>query len=162
MDLVATYPLELFGGSIGTTMLMFAGNWNDTKINLDSIDTNVITALQKHQLEEVEPEFRFSLMASHTWGAWHLLTRLHYYDDFTERHQDNDAQPIYAHARALLDIEASYMFRNGLEFAAGADNLLDTYPTRNRYARDYGQKYPVTSPYGHNGGFYYLRASYSF
>ena len=162
IDLVATYPLELFGGSIGTTMLTFAGNWNDTKINLDSINSQVIGSLRKHQLEELEPEFRFSLMADHTWGPWRFLTRLHYYDDFTERHQDIDTQPIYAHARALLDIEASYMFQNGLGFAAGVDNLLDTYPTKNRYARDYGQKYPVASPYGYNGGFYYFRASYSF
>ena len=162
LDLVATYPLELFGGSIGTTLLTLVGNWNDTKINLDSIDSNVITSLQKHQIEGIEPEFRFSLMADHIWGPWRLLARLHYYDDFTERHQDIDSQPIYAHARALLDVEASYTFRNSLTLAAGVDNLFDTYPTKNPYARDYGQKYPVASPYGYNGGFYYFRASYAF
>ena len=163
VDMVATYPLELFGGSIGRTMFTFAGNWNDTKINLDSIDSNVITSLQKHQLRGIEPEFRLSLMADHMWGPWRLLSRLHYYDDFTERHQDIDTQPIYAHARALLDLEASYTFFDlGLTMAVGADNLFDTYPTKNRYARDYGQKYPVASPYGYNGGFYYVRAAYAF
>ena len=161
IDLVASYPLNLFRGRFGRTVWTLVGNWNDTKINLDSIDTNVIGSLRKHQLEELEPEFRFSLTADHTWRAWRLLSRLHYYDDFTERHQNNDAQPIYAHARVLLDLEVSYpVFDLGLTLAAGAHNLLNTYPTRNPYSRAYGQKYPNTSPYGYNGGFYYLRASF--
>ena len=48
--------------------------------------------------------------------------------------------------------------------AVGADNLLDTYPTKvgrlHRDAYDAGQKYPVASPYGYNGGFYYFRAGF--
>ena len=123
--------------------------------------------MRKVQVEDIEPEFRFSLMADHTWGSWRFLSRLHYYDGFTEPYQDYKINPpIYARARALLDLEASYMFDFGLIVAAGVDNLLDTYPTkvkrvhRNEY--DAGQKYPVASPYGYNGGFYYFRASYSF
>jgi iron complex outermembrane receptor protein len=167
IDLVATYSLELFGGRTGTTLLTLAGNWNDTNLNLDSINSQVINSVRKVQVEDVEPEFRFSLMADHTWGPWRFLSRLHYYDGFTEPYQDYKLNPpIYARARALLDLEASYMFDFGLIVAAGVDNLLDTYPTkvkrvhRNEY--DAGQKYPVTSPYGYNGGFYYFRASYSF
>ncbi len=167
LDLVATYPLELFGGSIGRTMLTFAGNWNDTNLNLDSINSQVINSVRKVQVEDIEPEFRFSLMADHTWGSWRFLSRLHYYDGFTEPYQDYKINPpLYARARALLDLEASYMFDFGLILAAGVDNLFDTYPTkvkrvhRNEY--DAGQKYPVASPYGYNGGFYYFRASYEF
>ncbi len=167
LDLVATYPLELFGGSIGRTMLTFAGNWNDTNLNLDSINSQVINSVRKVQVEDIEPEFRFSLMADHTWGSWRFLSRLHYYDGFTEPYQDYKINPpLYARARALLDLEASYMFDFGLILAAGVDNLFDTYPTkvkrvhRNEY--DAGQKYPVASPYGYNGGFYYFRAAYAF
>ena len=32
-------PWNLFDGRFGTTLLTFAGNWNDTKLNLDSIDS---------------------------------------------------------------------------------------------------------------------------
>ena len=49
-----------------------------------------------------------------------------------------------------------------MTLAFGAQNLLDTYPTRNKYAGRHGMKYPVVSPYGYNGGFYYLRTSYAF
>ena len=167
IDLVATYPLDLFSDRIGTTLLTFAGNWNDTKLNLDSIDAQVIDSVRKVQVEEIEPEFRFSLMADHTWGPWRLLARLHYYDQFTEPYQDYFISPsLRPKARALLDLEASYTFAFGMTVAVGADNLLDTYPTKvgrlHRDAYDAGQKYPVASPYGYNGGFYYFRASYAF
>ncbi len=159
IDLIATYPLELFGGGIGTTLLTFAGNWNDTKINLDSINPNVVGALRKHQIEEHDPQFRFSLMADHEWGAWRFLARLHYYHDFTEW-QNIGSDHIYSHARVLLDMEASYTFDFGITVAAGAENLFDKYPTKNPYRRSYGQTYPVISPYGYSGGFYYFRAGF--
>ncbi len=44
----------------------------------------------------------------------------------------------------------------------GTQNLFDMYPTKSKYAGRHGMKYPVVSPYGYNGGLYYLRASYSF
>ena len=165
VDLVATYPLRLFGDRYGTTLLTFAGNWNDTKLNLDSINSQVIDSVRKVQVEEIEPEFRFSLMADHTWGAWRGLLRLHYYDQFTEPYQDYFTSPsLRPKARALLDLEASYTFDFGMTVAVGAENLLDTYPTKvgrlHRDAYDAGQKYPVASPYGYNGGFYYFRAGF--
>ena len=163
IDLVATYPLELFGGNIGRTMLTFAGNWNDTNLNLESI-SEVIMSVRKVQIEDTEPEFRFSLMADHSWGNWRFLSRLQYYDGFTEPYQEIRNNNIYAKPRALLDLEASYFFDFGVTLAAGVDNLFDTYPTKirakHRSGYDAGQKYPNTSPYGFNGGFYYFRAAY--
>ena len=167
IDLVATYPLELFGGNIGRTMLTFAGNWNDTNLNLDSFDSSLILPVRTIQVEDGEPEFRFSLMADHSWGNWRFLSRLQYYDAFVEPYQDYGlTPPIYAKSRALLDLEASYFFDFGVTLAAGVDNLFDTYPTKLRPEHrksngyDAGQKYPNTSPYGFNGGFYYFRAAY--
>ena len=106
-------------------------------------------------------------MADHSWGNWRFLSRLQYYDAFVEPYQDFVTNPsIYAKSRALLDLEASYFFDFGVTLAAGVDNLFDTYPTRLRPEHrkgngyDAGQKYPNTSPYGFNGGFYYFRAAY--
>ena len=157
VDVVATYPLELLGGS---TLFTFAGNWNNTEI--DSFNPAIIDpAVQLRQLEDSEPQFRFSLMADHVQGAWRFLTRLHYYDDFTELQGGFDpSEKIYAHARLLVDLEVSYTFADAVTIAVGAQNLFDTYPTRNPYAGGAGQKYPVISPYGFSGGFYYLRAGF--
>ena len=156
-DLVATYALEGLGGE---TVLTFAGNWNDTQV--DTFNPRFVDpAVKLRQLEDALPELRFSLMADHFWGPWRFLTRLHYYDDFTTVHELVAEQTIRSHARLLVDLEASYTLGSGVTLAAGAQNLFDTYPTRNPY-RHSGAKYSALSPYGFSGGLYYLRASYAF
>ena len=157
VDLVATYALEGLGGE---TMLTFAGNWNDTQIDTFN-PLFVDPAVKLRQTEDALPEFRFSLMADHFRGPWRFLTRLHYYDDFTTVHELVAEQTIRSRARLLVDLEASYTLGVGLTLAVGAQNLFDTYPTRNPY-RHSGAKYSALSPYGFSGGLYYLRASFSF
>ena len=156
VNVVATCPLDWFGGR---TAFTFAGNWNNSKV-----DTHGPALRDYHvaHIEEIDPEFRFTLSADHRWGPWRLLSRLRYYDDF---HSFPGLSTLrnrtHAKARALLDLEASYTFLNtGLTLAFGAQNLFDTYPTKNRGAAVFGEKYPVTSPYGFNGGFYYARAGF--
>ena len=162
IDLVATYPLETFAGS---TLFTFVGNWNRTGV--DSRNPAIIDDKRVRQLEDNLPEFRFSLTSDHTWGPWRFLTRLHFYDGFYTAHLDSADLPIQAGERWLLDAELSYTFLN-LPFlgtptlAFGAENLFDQYPRRNPYARIAGAKYPGSSPYGFNGGFYYLRAGFEF
>ncbi len=168
VDVVATYPLQTVAGD---TLFTFVGNWNDTEV--DRFDPNVIGSLRLLQLEEALPEFRFSLMADHTWGPWRLLTRLHFYDEFFEPHLDSanpDGSPTFpidAGERWLVDMELSYTLMNlpfvrATTLAFGVENLFDTYPRRNPYAGVVGAKYPESSPYGFNGGFYYLRAAFEF
>ena len=100
-----------------------------------------------------------------SYGPWRLLTRLHFYDGFYAAYLRD--LPIEAGERWLVDAELSYTLTN-LPFmgvatlAFGAENLFDRYPARNPYARLAGAKYPASSPYGFNGGFYYLRASFEF
>ena len=158
VDLVATYPLETFAGS---TLFTFVGNWNKTRV--DSRNPTIIDAGRVRQLEDNLPEFRFSLTSDHTYGPWRLLTRLHFYDGFYTAHLGD--LPIEAGERWLVDAELSYRFLNlpfvgMLTLAFGAENLFDQYPARNPYARLAGAKYPASSPYGFNGGFYYLRAGF--
>ncbi len=162
VDLVATYPLETFAGS---TLFTFVGNWNDTKV--DSRNPTIINNRRVRQLEDNLPEFRFSLTSDHTWGPWRFLTRLHFYDGFYTAHLDSEDLPIETSERWLMDAELSYTFLNlpfmvAATLALGAENLFDQYPARNPHARLVGWKYPGPSPYGFNGGFYYLRAGFEF
>ena len=160
VDLVATYPLETF---VGSTLFTFVGNWNKTKV--DSRNPTIIDDGRVRQLEDNLPEFRFSLTSDHTYGPWRLLTRLHFYDGFYAAYLRD--LPIQAGERWLMDAELSYTFMNlpvmgMLTLAFGAENLFDQYPARNPYARLAGAKYPASSPYGFNGGFYYLRTGFEF
>ncbi len=161
VDVVATYPLHTFTGQ---TLLTFVGNWTDTQV--DSFNPDIINPRRRRQYEDALPEFRFSLTADHTWGPWRFLTRLHYYDGFFEDIVEAGLTSINGE-RWLTDMELSYTFRNlpfmqMATFALGAENLFDQYPRRSRWAPVLGNKYPPNSPYGFNGGFYYLRASFEF
>jgi len=66
----------------------------------------------------------------------------------------------------------SYQALEHVRVSAGAVNLLNRYPNKINSTREYyydqakfnsavGQ-YPSFSPFGFDGGFYYVRASYSF
>ena len=161
VDVVATYPLET---AVGHTVFTLVGNWNDSEI--DSFNPDIININKQRMIEGNLPEFRFSLMADHTWGPWRFLTRLHYYDGFFEDHVGSNL-PITVGDRFLMDAELSYTFLNlpfmsAATIAFGAENLFDQHPRRNPYAQLVGAKYPESSPYGFNGGFYYLRASLEF
>ena len=166
LDLVATYPLTT---AAGDTRFIFVGNWNKTEV--DSRNDKIIGDRQVIQLEEKLPQFRFTLTADHSYGPWRLLTRLHFFDDFRSYPADVQSWGFRSGERWLMDIEASYTFLNvpfmqAVTLAAGAENVFDQYPRRVPYegggGSGVGMKYPEASPYGFNGGFYYLRAGFEF
>ena len=166
LDLVATYPLAT---AAGDTRFIFVGNWNKTEV--DSRNPAIISDRNVIQLEEKLPQFRFTLTADHSYGPWRLLTRLHFFDDFRSYPADVQSWGFRSGERWLMDIEASYTFMNipfmqAVTLAAGAENVFDQYPRRVPYkdggGEGVGMKYPEASPFGFNGGFYYLRAGFEF
>ena len=162
VDVVATYPLHSMAG---LTQFTFVGNWNKTEV--DSRTPAFIDDQLVRQLEEGLPQFRFSLTADHNYGPWRLLSRVYLYDRFRDYPTDDSKAGFNAGERFLLDLELSYTFLNlplmgSATIAFGAENVFDQYPRRNPKGPDAGLKYPETSPYGFNGGFYYARAGFEF
>jgi iron complex outermembrane receptor protein len=72
----------------------------------------------------------------------------------------------------ITNLEVGFQFTDRLKLAAGAQNLFNTFPdkmnatilSRENAAGDNAavQQYPLFSPFGENGGFYYVKASYKF
>ena len=103
-----------------------------------------------------------TLTGTHIVGPWRFQGRGRYYDEFFEAHGGVATFPFISDAKFFLDAEAAYTFNDSLTLAAGVHNLLDEYPSENPFQQVYGAKYAESSPYGFNGGFYYLRASLDF
>ena len=156
IDVIATYPVDMLGGR---TNFSFAGNWTDTTV--DKFNPDVISEKRVVQLEKNLPRTRFTLSANHLQGPWSFLARARYYDDFTEFSTDDASARNEADARALVDIEGSYTFKDSLTLVAGAENVLDTKPSK-LSSNVSGLVYTETSPYGFNGGFYYFRAIWNY
>ena len=156
VDVVATYPMALAGGN---TLWTFAGNFNQTQVT-DIADPEIIGAKRVTQLEQTLPTMRFTLTGDHRQGAWRFLGRVYWYNSFTEFTANSDTDRVDAGAQWLVDLETSYAMKSGLTISAGAQNLFDSYPDRTTGVD--GTRYPEASPFGFNGGYYYLRALYAF
>lgn len=157
VDIVATYPVQFAGGN---TLWTFAGNYNRTEVS-DINNPDAIDAKRVIQLEKTLPWFRFTLTGDHRQGPWRFLGRVYWYDGFTEFTTDGGPDTrVDAGDQWQVDLETSYTMKNGLTVSAGAQNLFDSYPDRSTGAS--GTMYPEYSPFGFNGGYYYLRALYAF
>ncbi|TNE60936.1 MAG: TonB-dependent receptor [Alphaproteobacteria bacterium] len=158
IDVVATIPLDLFED--GTTQVAFAGNYTKTKVT--DFDPNTLDSCRVQLLEENLPNYRFNTTFSHATDKWRMLARGNYYGSYFEAHLDACDLPINAGSEITFDAEIGYNVMENLEVSIGAENLFNNYPDVNPWGGVAGAKYPVTSPMGFNGGFYYVRARYSF
>jgi len=152
VDVVATLPIG------GNSELTFTGNWTDTEV--DAFNPTIIGDTRVQQLEDNLPEIRFTFMGAHEFGDFSGLWRINFYDNYFEAHLDDGTLPIFAGAETTLDLELGYTFGDSLRVTLGGQNVTDEEPDINPWADVVGAQFPVTSPMGFNGAFYYVRASW--
>ena len=159
VDLVVTAPLN-FG--VGDTTLILAANRSDT--NVSTRNSDVVGPDRVTLLKSALPGNRVSATLNHLQGDWRWLARLRRYAEFYGAPADVGSWARTYEPRFLIDLEAAYSVNESLTVIAGAQNALDEYPqTTTQSAQDgVGMLYPENSPYGFNGGFYYLRATWDF
>jgi iron complex outermembrane receptor protein len=165
VDLVASVATDHFGGA---TTYSMAVNWNDTEV--DSFTPGIISDARVKKLEESLPKTKGYVMANHQRDNWHVNLRVNYYGSFYEDHLDSDVilaedggLPIFGDSAVTVDVETGWEFDSGLSLNIGAQNIFDEVPDENPWgALVAGAQYPVHTPYGFNGGFYYARVGYSF
>ena len=157
VDIVASYDMDMFGGE---TKFAFAFNWTDTIVDRHSAN---ISDQRVKMLEDNLPAIRYSITANHVNGDYRFLTRMRYVGEIYEDHLDSNL-PFDVGSEVVFDAEVAYNYSDDLKFTLGATNIFDERPDEitpydNEVA---GSKYPTTSPIGINGGYYYLKATYTF
>jgi iron complex outermembrane receptor protein len=163
VDAVLTNVLHT--GSAGTFNSSLAINYNKTRV-LDR-DPAIVSNDRVANLEKTLPRFRVDATESWTKGRISLLGRLNYYDSFTVTSSSGVAQKFGS--KFVADAEATYKLTDNLDLSAGVQNLFDTYPDKDLRSIDpntglpgNGNQYIDASPFGYNGGFWYLRANVKF
>ena len=173
LDVVLTMPIDTEGGD---TMLTVAANRNDTNVDTAVCDgqllvreegancTDLIDGLRVSQLMSAMPSNRVSASLDHVREDWRFLARFTRYGEFFGAPANAEGWASTYESRWFLDAEAAYDVTDALTVVLGAQNLLDKYPQKTiQAAQDgVGMLYPENSPYGFNGGFYYLRAIWNF
>jgi iron complex outermembrane receptor protein len=167
IDVVANYATELMGGN---STFSVAYNWNETEVDRFSAITG---AFKVKRLEEDLPNHRATATWAQSMDEFSFFTRLNYFGEYQGVHVDYDATAITADAAVTVDFELSYFLTENFTLTAGAQNIFDQDAQRIDIPADiqasegisnntWGGVYYETSPFGINGGFYYLQASYSF
>ena len=155
IDFVANGRFDLIEG--GTTRATLAVNY--TKTDVTDVG-QTISEVRVKQLEEGLPHWKGFLNLTHEQGPLRAMLRANYFGSYYEAHLEDGTLPIDAGAEITFDAELGYEVFDGLEIAVGAQNVFDNYPELNPYSGIVGAKYGERSPFGFNGGSYYIRARF--
>ncbi len=181
IDFLATYPMDY--GAWGHVDYAVAANYSTTGISsVNKPPANVNQAVQlldpiaRADLTTANPKYRFNVSGYWTMQKWSVNLRENFYGASYQYGQNDDTglyEKIPIDATATTDLEIGYALPYNVKIYAGANNLFNTYPTKepshlrssyfnnddNTYASD---KYPSNSPFGFNGGYYYGRLTWNF
>jgi len=186
VDIVAEYAgVELAGGEIDFTL---AANFTETDVTelftpsgsgLETIPTDEVFSSQDISIiEEWQPEDRISFGALYLRDALTVNLALNRYGEYTVT--DGGAQQTYG-AELLTDINISYSFDNGITLNLAGNNIFDVTPDKNLIGNSRtgaiedgpGGSIIVDSagvfqfsrrsaPFGFNGAYFSLGASWDF
>jgi iron complex outermembrane receptor protein len=165
IDLAITSGFDLAGGDL---VVDFRHNYNTQEVSNVSLGT--VNESRIYDLENQIPENRSVLTFDWTSGGPLGATlRFNYYGDWSSTGGlfDDGVPPldVYDYGSSLLvDAEVSFKFNDMFTVALGGENIFDEYPDNegDGTLRFLGVEDSLTSPYGFNGGFYYLRLSANF
>ena len=138
------------------TEVSFLFNHTDTEVV--QFNPEVVSALRIKQLHESLPKTRWNASVNQGLGRISVLGRISHYGGWF----DDDDNQNYSGKR-IVDFELSYLLTPRVKLAVGAQNAFNTYTDRSRLgSAGPGNLYSQFSPFGFDGGYYYLRLNYSF
>jgi iron complex outermembrane receptor protein len=177
LDFVAAYARP-FGG--GTLNLTASANLTKTEVvrvnlpqamadsfagaNIDTVRLRLLNREDRNRLEDALPHQKGAISARYTGGRLTALVRATYYGEIAYK------APLAANderfgAKTLLDVDLGLDLLRGVRLGIGANNLLNTFPDKQRVpANINGGRFIYSrrvTQFGMNGGFYYARLALS-
>lgn len=159
VDIVATYPAEFFSGA---TDFSLAYNWTDTVVS----DVGEVTKKEKLKVERLEdglPHHRATFTVAQDWEDISAFVRTNYFGSYfaTSAFGEFSAE---ADSAVTVDAEATYRVSDNISISAGGQNIFDQEAEKldEESAKTLGAIYYETSPFGIEGAYWYLKASYNF
>lgn len=167
VDLAVTSSFAVGGGEL---VVDLRHNFNEQKVS--NVSPGTINAARVFDLENQIPENSTVLTFDYARGDFFSgLLRFNYYDDwnttaglFDDPLDDPLFDQFHYGKEILVDLEARFTFGDHYTVTIGGENIFDTNPDAEQDGtlRFLGVRPSLTSPFGVNGGFWYLRASVNF
>ncbi|MFC5576976.1 TonB-dependent receptor plug domain-containing protein [Lysobacter niabensis] len=165
VDLVMVYRADF--GTWGTGTFDARHSWN--KQEVDSVDINpfdggpVIGAERVADLENQLPNNRTVLTFDYrTPWNFDVTTRANRYDGWEDVTFGETAS---FGSKWLFDLAVTFdLFDDLMHVTVGGNNIFDEYPDKqsNSVLNFLGAQYPLSSPYGFNGGEWYVKVGFEF
>ncbi|HNP36763.1 MAG TPA: TonB-dependent receptor [Woeseiaceae bacterium] len=164
VDLAITSDFGVPGGNLAVD---FRHNYNQQDVS--KVAPGTINASQIFDIRNQVPEHRSTLSFDYqTGGLFSGYVRLSRYGDWASTGGQlgpPDASDAASYdSEILVDIEATLSFNERYRLTVGGENVLDTFPNdeANGVAQFLGVTYALTSPFGFDGGFWYVRLAADF
>jgi iron complex outermembrane receptor protein len=166
-DLIGTWPIQLQSSSLKLTGGL---NWNKTDIRsikpnppqlgLAGLVLPIIDRAEQGRISVGTPRSKAFVAADWGIGNWTLHGQLTRYGQWESLGGSPSGDQTYG-SRMLLDASISYAL-DRWDFTLGGNNITNEYPEKNNDANNYHGiiDYPLTSPFGFNGSYWYASASY--
>lgn len=152
LDLVAAYAKRVGPGRLDLTA---AYNYNDTEVTSGSLTAD---PTQRTVFEEGIPSQNVTASVGYELGPVKLTTRARYYGPWTDSTGNTTGNLTQRFgAFTQLDLMADWAITASVSLALGAENVLDEYPDEAVFQASRGLIYSRNSPYGTDGGRYYVR-----
>lgn len=152
---------------IGDLLLDLRFNYNEQEVK--NVTPNTLNASTVFDFENQVPNERTTLTLDYdSGGMFSGFVRLNHYggwgDSGGQLSPPDASEAINYGSDILVDVEGNLRFSEGLRLALGAENVFDTFPPADGHAvaSFLGVDSALTSPYGFNGGFWYLRLAADF
>lgn len=129
---------------------------------MDRFAAGTIDAERVYDLENQLPRNRTILGVNYqTPWQFDMLLRVNYYDGWEDRTFGETS--TFGEAW-IVDLAGTVHLPGGYRVSAGAENLFDEYPDeeQNSILRFLGAVRPLSSPFGINGGLWFLRITAEF
>ena len=163
IDLIIDSYFDLGGGTLNAS---FRHNYNDQKVT--NVKPGTINASRVYDLENQVPSNRSILDFDFAKNRWGGLLRFNYYGAWSTTggiFSPGDASDVSKYgSEILVDLEARFNINDTFVVAVGGDNIFDNYPDKEQDGtfQFLGVVYAVTSPFGFNGAFWYVRGTATF
>ncbi|MGK0410971.1 MAG: iron complex outermembrane receptor protein [Shewanella psychromarinicola] len=167
VDLVVTQGINL--GEYGDLKANLAYSYKETEIEsirlpsiLNGLEDQLFDRIEVIRMTEANPKNTANIGFTHHYDDFSTNLRFSYFSDYTVGYSSSEVQ---YDARWTTDLSTRYQATDNLAVTLGAQNLFDTYPEKRPEDNNFNGifVYPLTNtPFGFNGGYYYLDLRYTY
>jgi iron complex outermembrane receptor protein len=171
LDIVTSFAVDLKTRGL----VRFTAGYNENRTKVEHVDPTppqlaaVSAALfdrtERSRLEEGQPRNRISLTSTYDLNRFGLMLHTSRYGKIVSRpSQTNPANDQVFQPKWITDLSVSYKLTDQFSLAVSGANIFDVYPDTNITANQTRGIYLYSglTPFGFNGAFWSLRATYEY